>query len=262
MKEEHIKVKGHRIRFLEDGMRNLKYMICLHGLGAAAERWRKVIPIFAKAFHVVAPDLIGFGYSDKPVVNYTIPFFVDFVKKFADTLEIKSFTLMGYSFGGHISAEFAIKYEKLLEKLVLVVPAGIMKQPTPALSHYMTAALYPTFRNANTAFQEMTGGKKVDERYIHDFIKRMKMHNAKHAFISSIMCSQNAQNLAPRLRKIKIPTLIIWGKKDPLIPVKYAKDFHSNLKGSKLVVMKDCGYTPFYEKPLEFSEIVLRFLNK
>ncbi|MGH9922725.1 MAG: alpha/beta fold hydrolase, partial [Nitrososphaerales archaeon] len=231
-------------------------------LGASAERWSKIMPIFAKHFHVVAPDIIGFGYSDKPEVSYTIPFFLDFVKDFTHAFDMENLTLIGASLGGQIAAEFAIASKKMIENLVLVTPAGVMKEPTPVLNYYIAAAMYPTFDNAKKAFRQMAGDPKaVDEVYARDFVNRMQLPNAKYAFMSSIMGSKGAPNLSARLEEIDAPTLIVWGEKDALIPVRYARRFQKEIKGSQLAIIKNSGHTPYFERPEAFSDTVLEFLT-
>jgi len=263
MKQDFVKVNSYRVRFLEDGVSKSKHALFLHGLGASAERWSKVMPIFAKHFHVVAPDIIGFGYSDKPEVSYTMPFFLDFVKGFANALGMKHLSLIGASLGGHIAAELAITSKNMIEKLVLVTPAGIMKEPTPVLNYYIATAMYPTFDNAKKAFEQMAGNRNaVDTVYARDFVNRMQLPNAKYAFMSSITGSKAAPNLSGRLGSIEAPTLIVWGEKDSLIPVRYARKFQSEIKGSKLAIIKSGGHTPYFEKPEVFSYTVLEFLRK
>jgi len=263
MKQDFVKVNGHRVRFLEDGVSKSKHVLFLHGLGASAERWGKVIPIFAKHFHVVAPDIIGFGYSDKPEVNYTIPFFVDFVKGFANSLGMEHLNLVGASLGGHIAAELAITSKNMIEKLVLVTPAGIMKESTPVLNYYIAAALYPTFETAKKAFAQMAGNPNaVDVVYAKDFVNRMQLPNAKYAFMSSVIGSKSAPNLSGRLDGIKAPTLIVWGERDGMIPVRYAGKFQREIKGSQLAIIESSGHTPYFEKPEVFSDAILEFLRK
>ncbi|MGH9934563.1 MAG: alpha/beta fold hydrolase [Nitrososphaerales archaeon] len=262
MKQDIVKIDGYSIRYLEDGSSRTKHVLLLHGLGASAERWSKIMPIFAKHFHVVAPDIIGFGYSDKPEVSYTIPFFLDFVKDFTHAFDMENLTLIGASLGGQIAAEFAIASKKMIENLVLVTPAGVMKEPTPVLNYYIAAAMYPTFDNAKKAFRQMAGDPKaVDEVYARDFVNRMQLPNAKYAFMSSIMGSKGTPNLSARLEEIDAPTLIVWGEKDALIPVRYARRFQKEVKGSQLAIIKNSGHTPYFERPEAFSDTVLEFLT-
>jgi len=261
MEQNFITVDDYHVRYIEDGFHNKKHILCLHGLGASAGRWAKALPILAKKYHIVAPDIVGFGYSDKPDVYYTIDFFVNFVNEFARTLKMESLTLIGASLGGHIAIETALTHDNMIDKLVLISPAGIMKEPTTALNHYIAAAMYPTFENAKKAFQEMTGSETVDEIYTKDFVNRMQLPNAKYAFMSAVMGSKAAPALEDRLPKIETPTLIVWGKKDGLIPHKFAEQFHAGIKESKFVTMEDCGHTPYFEKPDKFCKIVLEFLR-
>jgi len=263
MKQDFVKVNGNRVRFLGDGLSKSEHIMLLHGLGASAERWERVIPIFSKHFHVVAPDIIGFGYSDKPEVSYTIPFFIDFVKRFARALGMEHLNLVGASLGGHIAAETAITSKNMIDKLVLVTPAGIMKEATPVLNFYIATALYPSFDNAKKAFERMAGNPKaVDVVYARDFVNRMQLPNAKYAFMSSIMGSKEAPNLVGRLGRIEAPTLIVWGEKDRMIPARYAEKFQGEIRGSKLAIIKSSGHTPYFEKPEVFCDTVLEFLGK
>jgi pimeloyl-ACP methyl ester carboxylesterase len=262
MKQDIVKIDGYSIRYLEHGSSRTKHVLLLHGLGASAERWSKIIPLFAKHFHVVAPDIIGFGYSDKPEISYTIPFFLDFVKHFIYKLGMENMTLIGASLGGQIAAEFAIASKNMIDNLVLVTPAGVMKEPTPVLNYYIAAAMYPTFDNAKKAFRQMAGDPKaVDEVYARDFVNRMQLPNAKYAFMSSIMGSKGAPSLSGRLGEIEAPTLIVWGERDALIPVRYARKFQKEIKGSQLAIIKNSGHTPYFERPEIFSDIVLEFLT-
>ena len=96
MQENFVQVDGNKIRYLESG-NSKNILVLVHGLGASAERWNTVIPNFAKHYHVIVPDLIGFGYSDKPVVDYTPDFFSVFLGKFFDVLGIKRPNMIGSS---------------------------------------------------------------------------------------------------------------------------------------------------------------------
>lgn len=159
MQEKFVSVDGNKIRYLESGI-SKESIVLIHGLGASAERWEYVIPMFEKHYRVIVPDLIGFGYSDKPMVDYTMEFFAEFLKDFLSTLDLKTTNLIGSSFGGQIAVEVASNQKKLVKKLVLISPSGVMKNTTPALEAYVMAALYPNPDAAKNAFEMMTGGKR------------------------------------------------------------------------------------------------------
>ena len=261
MKEKFVQVGTNKIRYLEGGGSDGNILL-IHGLGASAERWARVIPHLSKKYYVVVPDLIGFGFSDKPSVDYTPLFFSQFIFDFIKTLGITKTSLIGSSLGGQIVAECAITQSKMIEKIVLVSPSGIMKQSTPTLDAYMLAALYPTQDGAKTAFQMMAGiNKEIDSDTINGFIQRMTLPNAKMAFMSTMLGVRNSAPLSERLARISVPTLVVWGKHDTLIPITYSKDYVSSIKNCQLVEMESSGHTPYVEEPEKFSEIVLRFLN-
>ncbi len=253
-------VNGYAIRYFDYGSRDSEPLILLHGIGASAERWIRIVPTLSKYFHIIAPDIIGFGYSDKPTVEYTMDFFIDFFQEFLSNLNITKTSLIGSSFGGHLATEFAIRHNRKIDKLVLASPAGMMRTSTPVLDSYIMAALYPTYENAAKAFKDMAYDPNiVDEGTLLDFVNRMRLPNAKYAFMSTLLGMRYAPKLQGRIGKIISPTLLIWGDSDKMIPVQYAKEYNE-IPDIKLLVIKDCGHTPYVEKPMTFNKIVLKFL--
>ena len=261
MKEQFVTIKGNKIRYLESGQSD-QSIVLIHGLGASAERWEFVIPEFSKHYKVIVPDLIGFGHSDKPPVDYTTDFFTDFLDDFLKKLGIKKTNIIGSSLGGQITAEFASKNQDIIENLILVSPSGIMKHSTPALDAYVMAALYPNLEGAKNAFEMMAGQTRViNQNIIEDFVKRMKLPNAKMAFMSTLLGLKNADLITKSLKKITVPSLIIWGEDDPVIPIKYADDFVSSIQDCRFYMMDNCGHTPYVDDPIRFSQLVLDFLQ-
>lgn len=261
---KNIQIHGNRIRYLEYSNFNSteeETLVLLHGIGASAERWSKVIPFFHEHFRTIVPDIIGFGYSDKPTVEYNIPYFVKFLKDFLNRVGVKSASIAGSSFGGLVAAEFAINDINMINKLILVSPAGTMKTSTKTLEEYILASLYPTHDNVWRAFNNMAfDPRTVTEETILEFIDRMKLPNAKYAFMSTMLAIRNTTDLASRLSKVKSPTMIIWGQNDEMIPVKYCEDYR-NIPNSNVKVIPRCGHTPFTEKPELFSKIAIDFLK-
>lgn len=259
-----IKIDNCYIRFIDTygakgNKSDDKSILLLHGLGGSLERWSKIIPFFSNNYRLIIPDIVGFGYSDKPHVEYSIEFFIKFIENFIQALNIDDLYVIGSSFGGLLALEFAIRFPNKVNKLVLLSPAGMMNRVTPTLNLYISAALYPTFYNVATAYYEMVyDPRSVTEASIRDFINRMSLNNAKYAFMSTLISLKNNPDLKDRL-KINIPTLLIWGKDDQLMPLKYAKDF--KIPNSKLVIFNNCGHYPHVEKVEEFNKTVVQFLN-
>jgi 2-hydroxy-6-oxonona-2,4-dienedioate hydrolase len=257
-------VNGYMIRYLDYGPPDRKILILLHGLGASAERWSRVIPALSRDYRVIALDIIGFGYSDKPAVEYTMDFFIDFFRSFLDNLGIFKTSIIGSSLGGHIASEFAVRFNQMVEKLILVSPAGMMRKSSPTLDRYIMAALYPEYQRVYDTFREMVyDPNAVNQELLMDFLNRMSLPNAKYAFMSTLLGMRYAPSLTGRLSNITAPTLLVWGENDTTIPLaEYANQYNGIPNMEELVVVKKCGHIPPVEKPATFNRIVLRFLMR
>lgn len=262
MEEKHVIVNGYKIRYIEEGSQK-NIVVLLHGLGGIADRWLPVFPFLSKKYRIIAPDIIGYGKSDKPQVDYTLEFFTKFTLDFLDTLSLGKIFMIGTSLGGQIVAECAATQSQLIKKIVMVSPAGIMKKSTPVLEAYTTAALYPTRESVKMAYQLMMGqNKEVREKSIENFITNMSQPNAKMAFLSTLLGLRNSPVITEKLQLIKIPALLVWGDEDKMIPFEYSRQFASAIKNCKFVTMKGYGHIPYEENPSEFSKIVLEFLSR
>lgn len=262
MEERFVTVGGYKIRFLEDGNGD-QNLVLLHGLGGYAERWRDSMEYFSKKFHVYAPDLLGYGESDKPSIDYTPELFTKFTFDFIQTLKLQNTSMAGTSLGGQIAAECAATQNPIIKKVVLICPAGIMKKSTPTLDAYTMAALYPNKEAVKTAYKMMIGnGKDVSEYTINHFMEVMSKPNAKMVFLSTLLGLKNTPVVSEKLKMIKIPTLIIWGEDDKLIPIEYAEQFHSLITGSEIHIIKGAGHSLYAEEPKKLAELVIKFLEK
>jgi len=248
-------VFGQRIYFHEAGQGPA--VILLHGLGANAEIWaQNIVPLSAK-YHVFALDQIGFGHSDKPLLDYTIATFDDFLQGFMESQKISKATLVGSSLGGWIAMDFAIQHPKLVEKLVLVNSAGMPFDRLPAvdLNPASLAAtrdlLRALFYNKQLVSEEFVGS--VFAKHLHDndgytIQRTLAGFSAKNQFEDK------------KLGSIHLPTLVIWGKDDELIPFSKGEQLHSGIQGSKLAVIEQCGHIPQIEKAADFNSKLLEFL--
>ncbi len=261
VEEKFLEIDGNNIRYLESG-NSKNTLVLVHGLGASAERWSSIIPLLTDHFRVIVPDLIGFGYSDKPLADYTPEFFSDFLEKFFVASDIEHSNLIGSSLGGQVSVEFTASHPKMVEKLILVSPSGIMKKSTPALDAYIMAAMYPNQLNAQNAFEMMEGsGNRANPEIVNGFIERMRLPNAKLAFMSTILGLKNSEVITQKLQSLVTQTLIIWGSDDPVIPIQHADEFVASIKDCRFYRMDGCGHTPYVQDPDAFSSLVLSFLQ-
>ena len=246
-----------------------RHILFIHGLGSSADRWLDIPDAISMYYHTIAVDLIGFGGSDKPTdVNYTIEQFSEFILEFMEKIGLsgddKKITLVGHSLGGYIAVEFAIRNKGLIEKLVLIDSSGFLKGPTPLLEQYLNAAKYPSYDSVRNVFEQLVSQPwKVMPVVINTFIARINSPGAKYPFESAYKNSTTTQIDLSRLKSIEdIPTLIIWGKSDNLIPIEYSEPFKQVFKNYKVEMIEDAGHAPFAEKPAITCELLHSFLSQ
>lgn len=261
-----------KMRYLESkqGVRiSDRHILFIHGLGSSADRWLDIPDAISMYYHTIAVDLIGFGGSDKPKdVNYTIEQFSEFILEFIEKIGLsgddRKITLVGHSLGGYIAVDFAIRNKGLIEKLVLLDSSGFLKGPTPLLEQYLNAAKYPSYDSVRNVFEQMVAQSwKVLPVIINIFITRINSPGAKYPFESAYKNSTTTQIDLSRLKSIEdIPTLIIWGKSDNLIPIEYSEPFKQVFKNYRVEMIEDAGHAPFVEKPAIICEILHSFLSQ
>ncbi len=256
-------INKYKVRYLEAGENNPYYVLYIHGLGGYADRWLKVIPKTAEKFHVIAPDLLGFGYSDKPLSeSYTIPFFSDFVENFMKTLKIPSAHFVGSSMGGHIAFYLASDKRKLVNRLIAVSPTGLTNKPTDVYRNYVQAVYFPTEGNVKKALDSLAfDSSMIDEEMVRSFQKIIRQSGAINAYFKSFWNLGYADSFEERLKLINSPTLLVWGEHDQIVPAKYAQKFASLIPNSKTEIIQNCGHIPYIEKPDIFTEMVLKHLQ-
>ncbi len=146
---------------------------------------------------------------------------------------------------------------------MLIDSSGMLEQPTSILDEYYEAAMNPTKENVRRVFEKMVADpKRIPDQLVDGFIRRINMPNAKQAFASTLENSATTQIGLDGLRKItNIPTLILWGIHDKVIPLEHSKFFKDGIRDSRLEIIEDSGHAPFAEKPNQVSELLKNFLH-
>jgi pimeloyl-ACP methyl ester carboxylesterase len=255
-----MKVGRLRVRYLDAG--SGEPVLLMHGLGGSIESWTNNIEELAKTFRVVAVDLPGFGLSDKPKTDYTIRFYTKFVAQFLKQLNLKQASVVGSSLGGHVAAEVAINHPSLVKRLILISPVGALPRSfkgSPALWKYVNVIHSTSVQQVKHALSALDG-KPVDDSYAQLAFQKISMPGAKDAFMSALAGSAKAPRLNSRLNKIKAPTLLLWGKEDYMIPVKFAEPF-VGMKNCRVILLENCGHRPHFERPELFNKILSDFLT-
>ena len=223
----------------------------LHGIGLEA---------LGQSHRVVALDLLGFGRSDKPAIDYSIAGFVEVLQRFLQTLKIERASLIGGSLGGWITTTFALQFPQIVEKLVLVDAAGLWGK-NGALPIDLRVS---TRQHMREVFEFLFFDKSLVTDDLIELAYRQHLERGDGYTIHNLL--QNLQDGRERLDEsladIKVPTLIIWGEQDAMIPVAAAHNFHRLIPGSQLEVVSECGHLPALETPAELVRHVLNFIGR
>lgn len=260
--EKTINIDGFNTRYLEAGQGEV--IILLHGTTLSGPSWYPIIDHLAKKYRVIAPDMIGHGESDKPDAPYTRAYFAKWLKEFMAALNIDKATMVGSSLGGAIATEFALTFPDLTHKLILVNSSalnvlnpgwGFLKG---LIGLHEELSIVNSLGLLNFLVYDL---QKIDLNMgIYTYLVIASPDGAK-AFKSGGLRA-NSQILPARLKSNQVPTLLLWGADDEAFPLKHAQESIQWISNSELVSMPDTKHLPFFDKPAEFSDIVLKFLKK
>ena len=258
--DKTISVFGQSIHYFDMGSGPV--VVLLHGLGSRKDDWLPVLEPMAQKYRLLVPDQIGFGKSDKPLPDYSIQTYVDFLNEFLRQLKVEKASLVGESLGGWIAGLYAVEISGgahlvPVEKLVLVDAGGLKQdQPLPDLN--------PSSLTAMRGLMEVVF---YDTSWLNEDALR-KIFTDKLAVkdgytVRSILSnpSRETQRLDARLGNIKVPTLVAWGKQDKLLPIASGERYAAGIAGAKFVSFEKCGHVPPMEKTEEFLAAVMAFLG-
>jgi pimeloyl-ACP methyl ester carboxylesterase len=263
-------------------------VLFIHGLGSSGYlEWRFNLEPTAVRHRVYAPDLPGFGRSEKPRARYGIPYFTRFIERYMEGRGLRSAAVVGASLGGRIALELALKHPQRVSKLVLVNSLGLGR-PSMRLTYGLITlprvgeTMMNVTRNAlnwvPAAMIRRVAGRYVgasadlsrtmDDGYLdnlRELYAAEGYHDAYLATVRSLVTPTalfgNEYDVSGRLCEIKVPLQLIWGADDPLFPLVHATRAHALVDNSRLAVIEDAGHTPQAERPEEFNRVLLDFLN-
>ena len=249
-------------------------LVFVHGLSGSWQNWLENIPHFARSRRVVALDLPGFGASPVPGWEPTIEAYGELLSDFCDGLGIGRCELVGNSMGGFIAAEIAISDPDRVESLVLVSAAGISharmaRAPATTAARFAAAAAPYAFK-----YQEQALTRPVLRHYALRgvFYKPTALRpeivwENLHAGINAPGMLAAVEGLVgydftDRLPEIEVPTLIVWGRQDRVVPPADGEEFERLIPNSRRVVFDRCGHVPQIEKPARFNALLEEFLSE
>jgi pimeloyl-ACP methyl ester carboxylesterase len=270
---EFVEIDGMQVHFRDEGIAlDSVPLVLIHGTGASLHTWEGWVKALKANHRIIIFDLPAYGLTGPSKTgDYSPDYYVGFVDKLLTKLSIKKCILGGNSLGGGITWAYALAHPEKVERMILV-DAGGYPMVSKSVPIAFQLARLPVL---NKLFQYVTPRsiieKSVHNVYVHDekitdeLIDRyydlaLREGNRK-AFIDRMKTSiKNDKYL--KIKELKMPALIIWGKEDGLIPITVGEQFHQDLTNDTLVVFKDLGHTPMEEDPENTVKAVIDFLNK
>jgi pimeloyl-ACP methyl ester carboxylesterase len=251
--------------------------VLLHGIAGTSATWDSVIPRLAEHCDVLAPDLLGHGESAKPHGDYSLGAYANVVRDLLEALGMGRATIVGHSLGGGIAMQFAYQFLERCERLVLVDSGGLGRDVHPLLR----AAALPGAelvlpwlstagsRGVGALVRGMTrlgirAGPDLDETW-RSFVS-LGEPAARRAFIQTVrgvidIAGQRVSATERLYLAEGLPTLIVWGEKDPLIPVRHAREAHERMAGSRLEIFPGAGHFPYRDDPERFASVLVDFIG-
>lgn len=269
---EYVNIKGSNVLYVTIGKG--KPIILIHGYGGSISNWEHQFDVFSNEYKLYALDLIGFGWSEKPKINYTPEFFIEVIKEFMDKLHIEKATLMGNSMGGAISLGCAITYPERIDKLVLVdtlapyvrfhnfiFKLGVRLIRLPILPRLFLST--PFKPSTEWLLKKVVyNDDLITDEWVNYFYEISRLKGYSRTLASTGRNIKKWDKYGEDIGTISKPTLIIWGKEDEIFPVEYGEKINELIKGSKLLVFPECGHMAMWESPEDFNREILSFLSE
>jgi 2-hydroxy-6-oxonona-2,4-dienedioate hydrolase len=261
---------NYRTRFLHTGKKGSPPLILLHGVGGHADCYSRNLLQHGEHFDTYAIDLIGHGYSDKPLLQYEIDVYVEHVRAVMDALGFSKVRLSGESLGGWVSARFAVKYPERVERLVLNTTGGATLNPEVMQrikTLTMAAVQNPTWETVKARLEWLMADPKT---VTDDLVAcRQAIYRTPGMLdaMPGVLCLQETEirrrnNLTDaEWRAINAPTLVLWTDKDPTAAVEVGERIAGLIPNSRFALMTNCGHWPQFEDPPTFNDLHIKFLK-
>jgi 4,5:9,10-diseco-3-hydroxy-5,9,17-trioxoandrosta-1(10),2-diene-4-oate hydrolase len=256
---KRVKVGGLDIHYLTGGQGDP--LIVIHGGGGdGARAWMKNIEALAKHYTVYVPDLPGFGRSQPLEGDYYIPELVEFVEEFSHSLGLKSFYLMGHSLGGGIALNYALKFPYKVTKLVLVSSLCLGREIALWVRFLSNFVL---FRGVNKTILAILKAVKWAAGRLFATVEFVIPLSGFRLSLGRKITTLREQStvLIHRLSEVMVPTLVVWGADDPILPARQAYAAAELIPDCQVKVFEDCGHSVYRDKIAEFSLLLIAFLG-
>ncbi len=276
---EHVEVylHGHRVNFNIAGQG--PPVVLIHGVAGRAAQWDQSAQLLAQTHTVIAPDLLGHGDSAKPRGDYSLGAHASGIRDLLVGLNVERASVVGHSLGGGIAMQFAYQFPERCQRLVLVSSGGLGQDVHPLLraatlpgSEIVLPLLaHPRVVEVASLVPRALG--QIGLRTRPDLTEMARGYqslsnaDARSAFIQTLRSvidpTGQRVNASDRLYlAAKMPSLIIWGRRDRIIPVEHAEPAHEAMPGSRLELFDESGHFPHLDDPVRFARTLERFLDE
>lgn len=268
-----VEIEGVRVHYQEAGEGDAPPVLLIHGFCASNFVWNDaLVPLAEAGFRVVAPDLVGFGFSGKPGGGeYTIEAQARILVGLLDALGVERATLVGSSYGGAVASVCALDYPARVGRLVLVGAVSndeIIRRPllriaaTPVVGELLAPVLLDARRfmknHLRKTYAAGNGHLLLDTARVTAHQRPLRA-SATHRAILRTLRNWRAARIEQEAARITQPTLLVWGAHDRDVPLHYGERLHELVAHSRLFVFPDCGHLPQEERPREFVSLVAEF---
>ncbi len=246
-----------------------KDVVLLHGFASSTFTWKKLLPYLKKNdYHVLALDMKGFGWSDKPgKAKYDPITLMKEVKNWMDVMNLKDVTFAGNSLGGSIGFLMAIEYPEMIERLVLIDAGGYHVRENKffqlSFSSFLVKMFFSREKTKKIYGRFFYNKNRITDNMVDAYYNRLRAEgalDAQMAFTKSLSTFE-AEKYVKRLPEIKQKTLIVWGRDDKWIPLEFGYKFRRAIPNSTLVVIPECGHVPQEEYPEKTAGLIVDFIE-
>lgn len=268
-----VDVGGARgVNYVEMGPDSGKALVLVHGLSGSWPNWLENIPYFAREHRVIAPDLPGFGDSPMPDWEISVEAYGRFIFDFCDALGVRRSTIVGNSMGGFIAAEAAVREPGRFEKLVLVSAAGVSharmrRQPAEVAARMGIASTPLLLRLVDRGIRRPGARRALFGGLFHspnrlrtELLWECFQHGNGRPGVLPAVRGLVGYDILDRLEDVEVPTLIVWGRNDHVVPPNDAIGFGRRLHNSRTVIFDRTGHLPMAERPVRFNRVLETFL--
>jgi pimeloyl-ACP methyl ester carboxylesterase len=272
---QQIELHGHPVTYHRMGAGPA--VLLIHGITSSSRTWRDVMPALAEHYTVLAPDLLGHGRSAKPRGDYSLGAYASGLRDLLVALEIPRATVVGHSLGGGVAMQFAYQFPERVERLALVDSGGLGAEVSlalraatlPGAEYVLPLMVSSPLRGATAAIGSVLGRlglrANADVRGMAEGFESFRDGDARRAFVQTARsvidpAGQRVDATDRLYLAAHVPSLIVWGANDRMIPVRHGRQAHENMPNSRLEIFEGAGHFPFNDDPDRFVALLHDFI--